>query len=174
MALQDPTGGIGFQFGEVLSHVDMTTIATQQPDAFDLTSSNTALGTTSFSDKATFEGGLVLNSATGTLQWRLDTSTLVNANSDITIASDNFVTDTSSLAGNIAYEFKNTPAPLSGMPIRVTIRLNLNTFTLRINNNAGAQIADITSAAAVREWIDVMHNGTDWIVVASSSNIVVV
>ena len=35
MTLTDPTGGVGYAFGEVLPSSHMTTIATQQPDALD-------------------------------------------------------------------------------------------------------------------------------------------
>lgn len=41
MTLVDPTGGVGYSFGQKLSSTDMTTIATQQPNALDATNGGT-------------------------------------------------------------------------------------------------------------------------------------
>jgi hypothetical protein len=69
MTLTDPTGGAGYAFGEVLPSADMTTIATQQPDALDIVNGGTyTAGTVTLNTGTVNVGSATLDiNASGTL-----------------------------------------------------------------------------------------------------------
>jgi len=79
MTLVDPTGGLGYAFGQKLPSTHMTTIATQQPFALDIINGGTYVNT----------GALdVTYSAASSVTHNADHTVVVNANKQFAVAAD--------------------------------------------------------------------------------------